>query len=100
MAFFDSMKTDLENNIVQTGSFTFKKAERLCSKKTIEKLFAEGKSFLSFPLKVVVLEMPDSGEYKAQAAFTVSKKIFKKAVKRNLVKRKMREAYRLNKHIL
>lgn len=77
--------------------FTLHKEERLCSEKLIGELFSTGESFLSYPLKVVFLksELPQS--YPVQAAFTVSKRNFKRAVKRNLLKRRMREAYRLNK---
>lgn len=78
-------------------SFTFKKEERLCSKKQFDKLFAEGTSFLAYPVKVIFVETENSGRYPAQTAFAVSKKLFKRAVKRNLLKRRMREAYRLNK---
>ena len=77
--------------------FTFQKKEKLCSKKQFDKLFAEGSSFLIYPLKVVFIETELNGKYPAQAAFAVSKKLFKKAVKRNLLKRRMREAYRRNK---
>ena len=80
--------------------FSFKKAERLCSQKLIEKLFSEGKSFLYYPLKVVYMDIDSPEPYPAKAAFSASKKRFKKAVQRNLIKRRMREAYRLNKHLL
>ena len=77
--------------------FTFHKEERLCSQKIIGDLFTSGESFLAYPLKVVFLktDIPESSP--VQAAFTVSKRNFKHAVKRNLLKRRMREAYRLNK---
>lgn len=77
--------------------YTFHKNERLCSRKIIGDLFTSGESFLIYPLKVVFLktELPD--EVQAQVAFSVSKRNFKRAVKRNLLKRRMREAYRLNK---
>jgi len=77
--------------------FTFQKGERLCSQKIIGKLFTTGDSFLAYPLKVVFLktELPES--FPVQAAFTVSKRNFKRAVDRNLLKRRMREAYRLKK---
>lgn len=80
--------------------FSFKKEERLCSKKVIDSLFSEGNSFLSFPLKVVFLEIQSFSKYPVQAAFSVGKRNFKLAVHRNQIKRKIREAYRLNKSIL
>ena len=80
--------------------FTFRKKERLCSKKLFDKLFSNGNSFLVYPLKVLFGVTEHPGDYPVQAAFAVSKKIFRKAVVRNLLKRRMREAYRLNKYIL
>ena len=77
--------------------FTFHKEERLCSQKIIGELFTSGESFLAYPLKVVFLKSEFPESYPVQAAFTVSKRNFKQAVKRNLLKRRMREAYRLNK---
>ncbi len=77
--------------------FTLHKKERLCSQKTIEDLFTSGESFLSYPLKVVFLKTGSTQPFPVQAAFTVSKRNFKRAVKRNILKRRIREAYRLNK---
>ncbi len=77
--------------------FTFQKNERLCSQKLIGELFTSGESFLSYPLKVVFLKTELAIPVEAQATFSVSKRNFKRAVKRNLLKRRMREAYRLNK---
>lgn len=85
--------------IPSTTRFTFNKEERLCSKKQMDKLFSEGSSFLVYPLKVVYSNFEFPGPYPARAAFAVSKKLYKKAVQRNTIKRRMREAYRLNKHI-
>jgi ribonuclease P protein component len=77
--------------------YTFKKEERLCNKKLIDGLFHNGSSFLCYPFKVSWLVIEQPGTYPAQIVFSVSKKRFKKAVDRNLIKRRMREAYRLNK---
>ncbi len=79
------------------SGFSFHKSERLCSQKLIGDLFTSGESFLAYPLKVVFLKTEGPQPHAAQAAFTVSKRNFKRAVKRNLLKRRMREAYRLNK---
>ena len=86
----------------QQRSHTFSKAERLCSKKLIERLFGgEGKSFPAFPLRVVYMPLTEE-EMAADVSILVSvpKKRFKRAVKRNRVKRQVREAYRRNKYIL
>lgn len=82
--------------------YTFKKEERLCSKKLIERLFAGGnRSFPSFPLRVVYMALePEETAADASILISVPKKRFKHAVKRNQVKRQVREAYRHHKHIL
>jgi ribonuclease P protein component len=77
--------------------FTLNKEERLCSQKILGELFTSGESFLVYPLKVVFLKTDNSQPTPVQASFAVSKRNFKRAVKRNLLKRRMREAYRLNK---
>lgn len=82
--------------------YTFSKSERLCSKKLIERLFAGGnKSFPTFPLRVVYMLVSEE-EINSDASILISvpKKRFKHAVKRNQVKRQVREAYRRNKYIL
>jgi ribonuclease P protein component len=83
-----------------TDSLTFRKEERLCSKKLFDKLFSDRTSFFVYPLKVIYVATDHGGNFPVQAAFAASKKIFRKAVDRNLLKRRMREAYRLNKQIL
>ncbi len=85
---------------IRPVSNTFKKEERLCSKKVIDQLFLNGKSFLVFPVKVVYHEIHLPVDFPVQAGFSVSKKVFKRAVHRNRMKRLMREAYRLNKNEL
>ena len=87
---------------------TFPKSERLSSKKIIDSLFDRGSDktlgvFL-YPFRVsyFLQESPDENTEPAlpQMLISVSKRYFKHAVDRNLVKRRTREAYRLNKSIL
>lgn len=79
---------------------TLKKKERLCSRTLIEKLFHKGgsRSMAAFPLRLVYM-LADSGSAapSAQMLVSVPKRCFKRAVKRNRVKRQVREAYRKNK---
>lgn len=79
-------------------NFQFPKTEKLKSRKTIELLFSEGKSITKFPVKMFYLPS-ENAEY-TQAGFAVSKRNFKYAVDRNRIKRQLREAYRLQKHLL
>jgi ribonuclease P protein component len=77
--------------------YTFKKEERLCNKKLIDELFHNGSSFLCYPYRVSWLAVNESAECMVQVLIAVPKKRYKRAVDRNLVKRRIREAYRLNK---
>ncbi len=77
--------------------YTFTKEERLCNKKLIDGLFRNGSSFLVYPFKVSWLTSESEQPYPAVVLFSVPKKRYKRAVDRNLLKRRMREAYRLNK---
>ena len=79
---------------------TLGKEERLKSKKLIEKLYEEGSSVKSFPLRLVYVQTEHTSDFPVQAAFSVPKRMFKKAVERNRIKRLLREAYRLDKHIV
>ncbi len=79
---------------------TFTKEERLSSRKLIEQVATEGKSFLVHPFKVIALEIKEEQKYPAQVMMSVAKKRFPRAVDRNRIKRLMREAYRKNKHTL
>jgi ribonuclease P protein component len=77
--------------------YTFKKEERLCNKKLIDGLFHNGSSFLCYPYKASWMFTNGEQQFPVQIVFSVAKKRYKRAVDRNLVKRRMREAYRLNK---
>ena len=80
--------------------YTFKKEERLCSTKLIEKLFSDGKSFMCYPFRVSYFETDLESNFPVQVLFVVAKKRHKRANKRNLLKRRMRESYRLHKQVL
>ncbi len=79
---------------------TFTKAERLTSKKTIEALFNVGTSFAISPLRVIWLENKLKTSHPVQVVVVVPKKNVPRAVDRNLIKRRLREAYRKNKDLL
>ena len=82
-------------------SFTLKKEERLKSQKLIGLLFKEGHSFSSFPLRLVWIKTEVPAEkFPIQMALTVPKRAFAKAAHRNVLRRRIREAYRLHKHLL
>ncbi|MDR1699439.1 MAG: ribonuclease P protein component [Prevotellaceae bacterium] len=78
---------------------TFNKKERLCGEVRINELFGKGKAFTVFPFRVV-FRRKDKGETPASILISVPKKRIKRANGRNLIKRRIREAYRLNKHSL
>ncbi|GAB2578880.1 ribonuclease P protein component [Spirosoma areae] len=93
---------------------TFTKSERLCSKKILTELFKKGsatgprqavRTFYLFPFRVLYLPTPDSNPGSESnvslpaIVITVPKRAFKRAVDRNLIRRRVREAYRLNKSL-
>ena len=82
--------------------YTLGSAERLKSRKAIELLFASGKSFSLFPFRITWQLQPavPGAACCLQAAFSVSKRYFKKATHRNRIKRLMKETYRLQKPAL
>ncbi|KIA93762.1 ribonuclease P [Pedobacter kyungheensis] len=77
--------------------YTFRKEERLCSRKHLDLLFKNGSSFLLYPFRVSYLFIDQPADVPAQVVINVPKKRYKRAVDRNLLKRRIREAYRLNK---
>jgi ribonuclease P protein component len=77
---------------------TLGKEERLCSRKAIEELFSGGhQSVSAYPIRAVFMPREQSG---VRIMVSVSKRYFKHAVKRNRIKRQLREAYRLQKELL
>ena len=81
-------------------NYSFSKAEHLCGEKKITRLHAEGSAFIVYPLRIVYCVFAEEDEFPAKVMVSVPKKRFKRAVKRNRLKRLIRESYRLNKHIL
>ncbi len=79
---------------------SFPKKEKLKSKKLIDALFAHGKSISQYPIKLIYLQTKLPYDVPIQATVSVSKKKFKSAVKRNRIKRLMRESYRHNKSLV
>lgn len=103
---------------LMSNNYELTKSERLCSKKLIEALFVGGhKSMSAYPIRAVFMtlgeasasvsteaeskekQVPEACPH-VQVMMSVSKRHFKHAVDRNRVKRQLREAYRLNKHLL
>jgi ribonuclease P protein component len=78
----------------------FSKKEKLKSKKAIDHLFSTGKTITAFPIRVIYVGKTTKENVLISAGVTVSKKNIKLAVERNLVKRRMKEAYRLNNNDL
>ncbi len=84
------------------ASFTFHKNERLKSRKTIERIFEEGHSFIAYPLRIawIAVDPPETHSFPIQFTQSVPKRRFAKAAQRNKIRRRIREAYRLNKHLI
>lgn len=83
------------------GRCTLPKRERLCGRNDIGRLFAHGEAFLAYPIKCTYLFRPAGEEEGGNRIMViVPKRNHRRAVARNRLKRRMREAYRLNKHRL
>lgn len=75
---------------------SFPKSEHLCGEKRIMRLFTDGDAFIVYPFRIVYLVEENNDRHTPSVLISVPKKRFKRAVKRNRLKRLMREAYRLN----
>ncbi|MBG0859385.1 MAG: ribonuclease P protein component [Bacteroidales bacterium] len=85
---------------MNTRRETFHKSERVCSRKTIAALFENGNVAYSSVFKVLWQIRLSQLPFPAEVAFSIPKKVFRLAVTRNLIRRRMREAYRRNKQML
>ena len=85
------------------ANFKLYKSEKLCSKIEIERLYAKGTSLIAYPLRAVYLAVPAGGTAHPVAArflISIPKKRIRHAVGRVLLRRRTREAYRLNRSLL
>ncbi len=83
-----------------TPRHTFGKEERLCGRKRIDNLFSSGnRSLAAYPLRAVYILEEREG-VPVEVFISVPKRLLKRAVDRNRIKRLIREAYRLNKDLL
>lgn len=85
---------------METKHYTYGKAEKLKSHTLISELFVDAQSVSKYPLRLVYKPLEPGEGVITQVGVSVSKKHFKRAHDRNLFKRHLREAYRLNKHLL
>ncbi|MDC0339321.1 ribonuclease P protein component [Flavobacteriales bacterium] len=75
---------------------TLPKSDRLTSRVAISQIYDKGKHLNDYPFKIVWLK--ETGEAGLKVVFSVPKRKFKRAVDRNQIKRKLREAYRKHVH--
>ncbi|GAB5540039.1 MAG: ribonuclease P protein component [Salibacteraceae bacterium] len=78
----------------------FPKRERLTQKRLFDDLFKKANRTLHFPILAIWKETVLAHDTPIQIGFSVPKKSFRSAAQRNSIKRKLREAYRLNSHDL
>ena len=84
---------------MERGRFFLPKSHILRSKSDIDTLLERGAVLFRYPIKVYYLERTEGEEF-SRMMVSVPKRNFKRAVKRNLLKRRIREAWRLNAGIL
>jgi ribonuclease P protein component len=78
-------------------NFTLPKSERLCGTKAVEELFSTGQSYFSYPFKIIFTKSDQSIPF-PKILISIPKRVIKKAVQRNKLKRQLKEIYRLNKN--
>ena len=81
-------------------NYTLPRSERLRSLKAIRRMFGEGRGGFVYPFRYIFLADKKEGESEGrgiEVMFSVPKKFHKRANKRNLLKRRTREAYRMNR---
>ena len=88
------------NERSKKGQFSFSKSERISEKKIIDSLFGSGKKFSVYPFDVRFLNQDENSDSISKVLITVSSSKIKSAVKRNLLKRRIKESYRINKNII
>ena len=89
-------------NVTKLNGWYKKKLGRtssLSGKSRIDLVFSKGSHFFIYPFRFQYFINPDSSD-SPKVLFSVSKRNFKKATDRNLIRRRMREAFRLNQHLL
>ena len=86
-------------NFATVMDYKLKKDEKLCSRTAVQLLFDEGKSMMAFPLRAAYRLRP-RGEHPVQFLISIPKKRIRKAVQRVTLRRRVREAYRLNRREL
>ena len=79
--------------------YKLNKDEKLCSRTAVNRLFGEGRSLMAFPLRAAYILRP-RGENPPQFLISIPKKRIRKAVGRVTLRRRVREAYRLNRREL
>lgn len=86
----------MTNSIINN---TFPKSEHLCGITTVKNIFAVGNAFNSYPVRCIY-NTKESDSFEVKVLVSVGKKYNKRAVKRNKIRRRIKEAYRINKATL